>query len=129
MRGLGEKMKWYIEFWKNFGNFEGRTRRSGFWYPWLINFMLGIFLTVIDTMIGTYDSNLEMGILGLIFTIFIIVPSISVMIRRLHDTGRSGWWSLLSLIPLGNIVVIVFLALDSEPETNKYGDNPKTSNL
>ncbi len=67
-----------------------------------------------------------MGLLGGIYMLAVLIPGIAVSVRRLHDTNRSGWWLLISLIPLiGAIVLIVFLASDSKPEENQYGVNPK----
>ena len=67
-----------------------------------------------------------MGLLTTLYSLAILIPSIAVGVRRLHDTGRSGWWLLIGLIPvLGSIVLIVFFVLDSEPGENAYGANPK----
>ena len=67
-----------------------------------------------------------MGLLTTLYSLAILIPSIAVVVRRLHDTGRSGWWLLIGLIPvLGSIVLIVFFVLDSEPGENAYGANPK----
>lgn len=66
------------------------------------------------------------GILGTLYSFAILIPAIAVSIRRLHDTGRSGWWFLICFIPLiGTIVLFVFMVLDSEPGENQYGPNPK----
>jgi uncharacterized membrane protein YhaH (DUF805 family) len=65
------------------------------------------------------------GILGL-YGLAVFIPSLAVGVRRLHDTGRSGWWLLISLVPIiGIIVLIVFLVQDSQNGTNQYGENPK----
>lgn len=69
---------------------------------------------------------LHNGLLGLLYSIAILVPSIAVGVRRLHDTGRSGWWLLIGLIPIvGWIIAIMWLATDSQTGTNTYGPNPK----
>lgn len=67
------------------------------------------------------------GLALLLFWLATIVPSLAVTIRRLHDTGKSGWWVLLGLIPFVGLVLLVFLALDGEPGDNQYGPSPKAA--
>ncbi|KPP83157.1 MAG: Integral membrane protein [Oceanicaulis sp. HLUCCA04] len=104
----------------NYANFQGRARRSEYWWFFLFVFIVAFILSAVETMVtGTM-------FLYLIFLLASIIPSIAVQVRRLHDTGRSGWWILLSFIPLvGPIVLIVFYVMDSEAGVNKYGPNPK----
>jgi len=84
----------------------------------LFYFIFFVVLSFIDKMIG-------MQLLSLIFSLVLLIPSLSIGARRLHDIGRTGWWQLIGLIPLiGAIVLIVFFVLDSK-EDNKYGPNPK----
>jgi uncharacterized membrane protein YhaH (DUF805 family) len=72
------------------------------------------------------NATTGIGILGGLFALAMLIPSISVGVRRLHDTDRSGWWLLLGLIPvIGAIVLIVFYLLDSQPGENRFGPNPK----
>ena len=76
------------------------------------------------------DFNAIGFVLTVFFVIYIIVtfiPSLSVTVRRLHDTGRSGWWLLALLIPFGGIIIFVFSCLDSHPGDNRFGPNPKTN--
>lgn len=76
------------------------------------------------------DFNTISLVLTVFFVIYIIVtfiPSLSVTVRRLHDTGRSGWWLLALLIPFGGIIIFVFSCLDSHPGDNRFGPNPKTN--
>ena len=81
---------------------------------------------LIDSVQDMQDPESGTGPLYLIYTLAFLLPSIAVAIRRLHDTGRTGWWLLLALIPLiGAIVLIVFYCLDSQPGENEYGPNPK----
>ena len=67
------------------------------------------------------------GALGGLYMLGVLIPGLAVFVRRMHDTGRSGWRFFLNLVPFGAIVVIVFLAQDSNPEANKFGENPKKS--
>jgi uncharacterized membrane protein YhaH (DUF805 family) len=104
---------------KKYAEFTGRTRRKDYWMFFLIYTILIILLSVIDTVLG-------LGFLSLIFSLGMLVPSISIAARRLHDTGRSGWWQLISFIPLiGIIILLVFLVQDSHDD-NDYGTNPKS---
>jgi len=120
-------MNWYFEVLKKYAVFSGRARRKEYWYFVLFNFLIGILLGIIDGAIGGFDPE-KVGILGLIYTLAILIPSLAVTFRRLHDTGRSGWWWLIGLIPLiGWIVLFVFMVLDSDPETNEYGPSPKAT--
>jgi len=121
-------MNWYVIPLKKFADFSGRAQRSEYWYFILFNFLISAGLTFIDLIIGTIDLNTGMGLFSGIFSLAILVPSISVGVRRLHDIDRSGWWMLLALIPvIGAIILIIFFALDSQPDTNRFGSNPKAA--
>ena len=119
-------MNWYLEVLKKYAVFNGRARRKEYWYFALFNVVVGIVLTLIDRMIGTSNAESGLGLLSGIYTLAVMVPSIAVSVRRLHDTDRSGWWLLLGLVPLvGSIILLVFFLQDSKPD-NQYGPNPKT---
>ena len=106
----------------NFLNFRGRARRSEFWYFFLFVFVISFILGVIQILIWGQDANYLTGI----FSLIILIPNIAVSIRRLHDTGRSGFWYLIGFIPIiGTIILIIWYCQDSEPGDNKYGPNPK----
>ena len=118
-------MNWYLEVLKKYAVFSGRSRRKEYWFFCLFNILVSIGLMIIDRMLGTF-SSLGFGLLGGLYTLGIIIPSVAVAVRRLHDTNRSGWWLLLALIPfIGAIVLIIFMILDSQPGDNQYGPNPK----
>ncbi len=119
-------MIWYLLVLKKYAVFSGRSSRKEFWYFSLISFLIAIVLAVADVMTGTIDAEIGIGLLGGIYAIAVLIPGIAVSVRRLHDTDRSGWWLLISFIPLiGAIVLIVFWAQDSQPGENQYGSNPK----
>jgi uncharacterized membrane protein YhaH (DUF805 family) len=121
-------MNWYLEVLKKYATFGGRARRKEYWYYSLFNFLISIVLAVIDGVTGTYSFEAGMGLLGGIYGLAVLIPSIAVSIRRLHDTGRSGWWLLIALIPfIGAIILLVFMVQDSQPGENQYGPNPKTA--
>lgn len=113
-------MDWYLKVVKNYVGFSGRARRKEYWMFFLINTLISIALTVVDTVAGT-------AVLGFVYGLALLLPSIAVGVRRLHDTARSGWWLLLVLIPLlGPIILIIFFAQDSKDEGNNFGPNPKS---
>lgn len=115
-------MNWYLHVLKNYATFSGRATRSEYWYFVLFSSIVSIILAIIDAGINTG------GILNGIYTLAVLLPSIAVGIRRLHDINKSGWWWLLCFIPLiGAIILIIFFCTDSK-EDNKYGMNPKQSN-
>jgi uncharacterized membrane protein YhaH (DUF805 family) len=112
-------MSWYIQVLKKYVVFSGRARRKEYWYFVLFNLIISLILSLIDWAIG-------MNILATIYGLAVLLPSLGVSVRRLHDTGRSGWWIFIGLIPLvGAIILLVFFVIDSQPGENKYGPSPK----
>ena len=118
-------------FWSNYTNFKGRARRSEYWFIQLFLIATNIAVAVVDLALMNGDverflANGGGGIVGLIWILATIVPALAVLIRRLHDTNRSGWWALIGLIPVaGAIVLLVFTVEDSNKGVNKYGASPK----
>ena len=109
-----------------YADFNGRARRSEFWWWVLFTFLLGIVAGIIDTILGTRNSS-GTGLIGSITNLAVLLPSLAVGARRLHDTGRSGWWQLLWIvICIGWIILIVWYVQDSRGD-NKYGASPKPS--
>jgi uncharacterized membrane protein YhaH (DUF805 family) len=99
--------------------FSGRARRSEFWWYTLFAFVVYLVVALVDAAMKT-------TLLGLIVSLGLLLPTLAVTVRRLHDTGRSGWWLLIGLVPLvGAIVLLVFYCQDSTPGANEYGPNPK----
>ena len=120
-------MNWYLGVLKKYAEFNGRARRKEYWMFFLFNLLISIGLSIIDMMTGTVNQW-GLGLLSGLYGLAVLVPSIAVAVRRLHDTDRSGWWLLISLIPLiGVIVLLVFLLLDGTPGDNKYGASPKAA--
>jgi uncharacterized membrane protein YhaH (DUF805 family) len=100
-----------------YATFYGRATRSEYWYFVLFYFLFflgSLFLTAIF-------ANEYLSLVIVLSWVALILPTISSLVRRLHDTGRSGWWYWLSLVPFGGIVVLVFLCQQSEPAANRYG--------
>ena len=102
-------MNWFLIALKKYATFAGRAQRAEYWYFVLFYILIFIGLSVIDGITGSFSAEAGMGLLGGILTLALLIPSIAVGVRRLHDTGRSGWWLLIALIPLiGAIVLLVF---------------------
>ena len=113
-------MNWYITVLKNYANFSGRARRSEYWWFTLINTIVSFTLGCAEGIVGVP------GIVSGLYSLAVLIPGWAVIWRRLHDTGRSGWWIFINLIPcIGWIAFFVFLVQDSEPGSNQYGPNPK----
>ncbi|EGT3574040.1 DUF805 domain-containing protein [Citrobacter amalonaticus] len=118
-------MNWYLSVIKNYTGFSGRARRKEYWMFVLINMIICAVLNVIQSVIG-----METPYISIIYSLGVLLPSIAVAIRRLHDTDRSGWWLLLSLIPvIGTIVIIVFLCQNGTAGNNRFGADPKQNEI
>lgn len=103
----------------NYANFNGRARRSEYWYFTLFNIIVSSIISVVSTNIG-------LPILATIWSLAVLIPGLAVVVRRLHDIGKSGWWYFIVLVPcVGAIMMIVFFCTDSEQGSNQYGDCPK----
>jgi len=126
-------MQWYLKVLKQYADFTGRARRTEFWMFVLFNFIASIVLNLVDVLIGTANFSTTStgfsvtgGLLSTIYALAVLVPSLAVSVRRLHDTDKSGWWVLLALIPIvGAIILIVWFASDGTPGANRYGPDPK----
>jgi len=126
--GFAEAVK---SFWSNYATLKGRARRSEYWFIQLFLIITNVAVAAIDLalMNGDVDrfiANGGGGIVGLVWILVTIVPALAVLFRRLHDTGKSGWWVLMGFVPFaGAIVLFVFTVLDSTSGENKYGLSPK----
>ncbi len=119
-------MQWYLTCFKKYITFKGRARRKEYWMFTLFNIIFSIIAVLADNMIGITFSGEVYGPIYLIYGLAIILPSWTVSVRRLHDIGKSGWWLLITLIPLiGEIIFFIWTVSDSEFGDNKYGANPK----
>ena len=147
-------LNWYLTVLRKYAVFGGRARRREFWFFNLVSFVVIIVLTVLDNALGTFDQETDLGLFESLYYLAVLIPSLAVTARRLHDTDRSGWWMLLMLpfmvatvmgamaegeMPenMGMIITIstiglialiallVFTVLDSHPGDNRFGPNPK----
>ena len=119
-------MDYYKDILKNkYAVFEGRARRKEYWMFFLWNLIISIVVNIVGGIFGLTLSN-DTNILGALYSLAILIPSLAVTSRRLHDTNRSAWWMLLWFIPIvGWIIMLVFLVTDSQPGANQYGPSPK----
>ncbi|MEM8859197.1 MAG: DUF805 domain-containing protein [Chloroflexota bacterium] len=119
-------MNWYLKVLKQYFDFKGRARRKEYWMFTLVNVIIFAILAAIDfTVLG---ADVETGgmILYPLYALVVMIPSLAVSIRRLHDSGRNGWYILSVFIPIvGGLVLIYFMVQDSEAGDNKWGPNPK----
>ncbi|KMQ59816.1 membrane protein [Chryseobacterium sp. BLS98] len=120
-------MKWYLKVLKQYADFTGRARRTEYWMFVLFNMIFAIAAAVLDNLLGLkFTPEIPYGFIYLIYGLATFIPGLAVMVRRLHDVDKSGWWFLISLIPIvGTIWLLVLLATDGTPGTNQYGVNPK----
>jgi len=122
-------MEWYISVIKKYAVFEGRARRKEYWMFFLFNFIFSIAASILDRIFHTISAQ-GTGLISSLYSLFVLLPSIGVAIRRLHDIGKSGWYIFINLIPIiGWIWFIILLAADSDPDANMYGPNPKENDF
>ena len=115
-------MNWYLKVVQNYFEFNGRARRKEYWMFALVNIIISWSLSLLDLVLGTTFFY----IISLIYTLLFFIPSLAVLVRRLHDIGKSGWFFLVALIPLvGVIWLLVLLCMEGESRPNKWGENPK----
>jgi len=119
-------MIYFFRAFDNYFNFKGRASRTEFWMFFLIVAIIGTVLALIDRFIWDYQIfSFNKGMLESIFSLFIAIPFLSLNVRRLHDTNRSGFYVFLHLIPiLGSVVLILFLSQKSSVSENRYGKSP-----
>ena len=120
-------MNWYLKVIRdNYANFSGRARRTEYWMFYLIHIIIVFALAFFGGVIsGSSDSMLGM-IPIFIYMLATLLPSLAVSVRRLHDTGKSGWYYLFTFIPyIGGIILLVFMVIDGDKGPNKYGPDPK----
>jgi len=116
----------YIDVLKKYAVFSDRARRKEYWMFVLWNIIIISVVYIVSMVIN--NSELYMYF-ALLYCLAVVIPSIAVTVRRLHDTNHNGWWIFISLVPfIGHIILLVFLVSDSQPGDNRYGPNPKGIN-
>ena len=115
----------------NFAKFKGRATRSEFWYWVLFFWLCELAAITVDSILfrGAYDYGsvsafvyaLPTNLVGLIF----LIPNLSILVRRLHDTDHRAWWLLISLIPFGGLVLLIWLCSEGSSEHNRFNSVTK----
>jgi uncharacterized membrane protein YhaH (DUF805 family) len=119
-------MRWYVKVLKDYAEFNGRARRREYWSFYLVNLLIALVLAIVDLGTGFFYEPTGQGLFSTLYFLGVVMPATAVSVRRLHDTGRTGWWLLLFIIPLlGALAIVVFMLLNSDPGDNVYGPNPK----
>jgi uncharacterized membrane protein YhaH (DUF805 family) len=110
---------WKVVVLQRYAQFTGRAGRAEFWWFFLANLIISAVLSLLGR------ATVIFAIISLIYSLAVLIPSIAVGVRRLHDTDKSGWWILIGLIPLvGFIVLLVFFVMEGTRGPNKYGPEP-----
>lgn len=117
-------MDWYIGALKKYAVFEGRARRKEYWMFVLFNVLIGFALRVAEAVSGAFSSS-NQYVLASLYSLAVLLPTAALGVRRLHDTGRSGWWMLIIFIPLVNLILLAFYIQEGQRGPNQYGPDPK----
>jgi uncharacterized membrane protein YhaH (DUF805 family) len=123
-----------------YATFRGRAARSEFWFFWLFTIIVLIVAGILDSILGTgftmtnpatgLEERAGYGYVYLLAGLALLLPSLAVAVRRLHDTNHSGWWLLIGLIPLlGGILLLVWYVTKGTPGDNQYGPDPLGGDL
>ena len=123
-------MNWYLHVLRNYANFSGRARRHEYWMFTLFHIIFLIVAAIFDNILGTtFDADgirIPYGYLYVLYSLVVILPGLGVSVRRLHDVNKSGWFLLISLIPIiGGIWLLVLMCTEGTRGENQYGEDPK----
>lgn len=119
-------MNWYLLALKNAFDFNGRARRKEYWMFFLFNFIFSIVAASLDNMFGLTKEGSPIGLLSSLYSLVVLIPGLSLAIRRLHDVNKSGWFLLVAFIPLvGGILLIINFVKEGDRAQNQYGLDPK----
>ncbi len=118
-------MKYYLDVLKNYAVFSGRASRKQYWMFVLFNVIFAIIAVILDNVLGLAMKDVGYGPIYGLYVLATLIPGIAAAVRRLHDTGKSGWYFLVALIPcVGGIVLLVFLVGEGVAGPNEYGAEP-----
>lgn len=119
-------MNWYLLVLQKYADFNGRARRKEYWMFVLFNVIFSVAAVLLDNLLGLEFGGVGYGFIYLIYALAMLIPGLAVTVRRLHDTGKSGWMVLIGLIPfIGAIWLLVLTLIDGTPGSNEYGPSPK----
>ena len=123
-------MNYFLDALKNYVNFTGRATRQQYWMYILFYIVFYFVAVMLDINLGQFDKEKMAGFISTIYTFGLLLPTIAILARRLHDIGRSSWWILLIIIPvLGSLVILIFTLIDSQKGENEYGMSLKYPNV
>ena len=106
--------------------FSGRATRQQYWMYSLFYLIFYLLFSLLDLWFSVYNASIGLGMISGMFAVAMALPSLAILIRRLHDIGKTGWWVLILFIPIiGALVTLIFLLLDSEKQQNQYGESLK----
>ncbi len=119
-------MSWYIQVLKKYAVFSGRARRKEFWYFFLFNLIMFFVVGLTEVLVWADTHVMVDSQFIYLYLLAVLLPSIAVSVRRLHDIGRSAWWLLIGIIPyVGPIILLIPMVFDSQEGANQYGPSPK----
>ncbi|WP_415327168.1 DUF805 domain-containing protein [Chryseobacterium sp. MMS23-Vi53] len=120
-------MKWYLKVLKQYADFSGRARRTEYWMYVLFNIIFAIVAIILDNVLGLkFTPEIPYGYIYFLYAIATLIPGLAVSVRRLHDVDKSGWFILISLIPIiGGIWLLILNATEGTHGRNQYGEDPK----
>ncbi|WP_426483538.1 DUF805 domain-containing protein [Flavobacterium sp. 2] len=128
-------IEWYKKVvFQNYANFTGRARRSEYWLFTLMQCVIFIAFIIVGAIVGSFLSDATGGLLigyfaFVAYSLATVLPTLAVVVRRLHDVGKSGWFYFIALIPLvGSIWLLVLLVTEGDRGENYYGADPKNEN-
>ncbi|MDT0631476.1 DUF805 domain-containing protein [Rubrivirga sp. S365] len=121
--------EYFVDIVKNhYADFEGRARRKEYWMFYLFSVLVAIAVVVVAVILISISESLAIvaGLLYIALALGLLLPSLAVAVRRLHDTDRSGWWYLVSLVPfIGGFILLYFMVIEGDAGPNAYGPDPK----
>jgi uncharacterized membrane protein YhaH (DUF805 family) len=119
-------VEWYLTVWRKYADFAGRARRREYWLFALANLLVAVILVGLDVALFGPPGEGGVGLFSGLYGLAVLVPSLAVTVRRLHDTDHSGWWLAIVVVPIiGGLVLFVFQVLDGTPGDNRFGPDPK----
>lgn len=126
-------MEWYLRVWQRYAEFNGRSRRMEYWMFMLIHSVIVLVLCIGVVGFGILKQPIVGATSSLLlgaYSLAVLIPGLAVTARRLHDIDKSGWWILISLVPVvGGIVLLVFTVLDGTHGSNQYGTDPRATEI